>query len=77
MCGIAGISTPEGTQVNHERLKAMADAMTYRRPDEEGLFLSQNGRVGLVHRRLKVMELEGGHPPLKAMKTVQRRLVVQ
>ena len=42
----------------------MADVMGHRGPDEEGLFLSRNGRVGLVHRRLKVIDLEGGHQPI-------------
>ena len=64
MCGIAGISAPEGTQVNREKLKALADAMAYRGPDEEGLFLSRDERVGLAHRRLKVIDLDGGHQPL-------------
>ena len=64
MCGIAGIWQPEGKSVNRKQLKAMADIMAHRGPDEEGLFVSPNGRVGLAHRRLRVIDLLGGHQPM-------------
>ena len=65
MCGIAGIYRPEGGRVSHKSLKALADAMVHRGPDEEGFFVSRDGRVGLAHRRLKVIDLEGGSQPLR------------
>ena len=55
---------PEGKQVSQKTLKALASTMTHRGPDEEGIFSSQNGRVGLAHRRLKVIDLKGGHQPI-------------
>ena len=63
MCGIAGISY-EKKRISLGRLKTMAEVMVHRGPDEEGLYLSRNGRMGLVHRRLKVIDLEGGHQPI-------------
>ena len=64
MCGIAGISVPKGKQVSQRALKTLASAMTHRGPDEEGVFSSRNGRIGLAHRRLKVIDLKGGHQPI-------------
>jgi len=65
MCGIAGIWTSEGKQVSRGRLQTMADVMAHRGPDDEGFFLSPNRRVGLAHRRLKVIDLAGGQQPIK------------
>jgi asparagine synthase (glutamine-hydrolysing) len=59
MCGIAGIvgMTPEPAV-----LKAMADAMRHRGPDDEGFFRAPH--VGLAFRRLSIVDLDGGHQPM-------------
>ena len=63
MCGIAGIYNIKTQEsVNGLLLKAMTDAIIHRGPDEEGFYLS--GPVGLGHRRLSIIDLEGGHQPL-------------
>src|SRR6185437_16180769 len=63
MCGICGVfdSRPEAV-VHRHTLKAMADTITHRGPDDEGFFNS--GGVGLAHRRLSIIDLSGGHQPL-------------
>ncbi|MDX2253595.1 MAG: asparagine synthase (glutamine-hydrolyzing) [Nitrospira sp.] len=63
MCGLCGIYNV-GTQERVERsaLKAMADAITHRGPDEEGFFTS--GPIGLGHRRLSIIDLQGGQQPM-------------
>lgn len=60
MCGIAGI----WGDVTAERLKAMADAVRHRGPDDEGFWTSPGADVGLAHRRLSVIDLEGGQQPI-------------
>jgi asparagine synthase (glutamine-hydrolysing) len=63
MCGIAGIlyADPE-RPVDRAVLAAMADAIAHRGPDAEG-FLVEPG-VGLAHRRLAIIDLEGGDQPI-------------
>ena len=63
MCGICGIFEPESTRVvQRSTLKAMADTLHHRGPDDEGFYSC--GPVGLAHRRLSIIDLEGGHQPL-------------
>jgi asparagine synthase (glutamine-hydrolysing) len=63
MCGIAGILHREGHQaVDPKRLKAMAASMIHRGPDDEGIFAG--GMVGLVHRRLSIVDLAAGRQPM-------------
>ncbi len=63
MCGIAGILHSEGQRaVEIGQLKAMAAVMVHRGPDDEGIFAS--GNVGLVHRRLSIVDLATGHQPM-------------
>src|SRR5689334_19536232 len=63
MCGIAGLyNFKTREQVLPGVLKAMTDALVHRGPDDEGFYLS--GPVGLGHRRLSIIDLEGGHQPL-------------
>jgi asparagine synthase (glutamine-hydrolysing) len=64
MCGIAGISVSEGKRVSQRELRILAGAMAHRGPDDEGIFVSPDKRVGLAHRRLKVIDLKGGHQPI-------------
>ncbi len=60
MCGIAGFIKTNST-VTKQELKQMADALIHRGPDGEGYFVYKN--VGLAHRRLSIIDLEGGKQP--------------
>jgi asparagine synthase (glutamine-hydrolysing) len=63
MCGIAGIfrfSPP--FPVEEAPLLSMRESMVHRGPDGAGLHRS--GPVGLAHRRLSIIDLEGGSQPL-------------
>ncbi len=63
MCGIAGVLYAEsGRSVSAQLLTDMGNAIAHRGPDGEGTFRS--GPVGLVHRRLAIIDLEGGRQPL-------------
>ncbi|MGE0823686.1 MAG: asparagine synthase (glutamine-hydrolyzing) [Candidatus Binatia bacterium] len=63
MCGIAGvIELEKGRVPSVDRLRHMADTLTHRGPDEEGVY--QTGSVGLVHRRLSIIDLASGQQPM-------------
>ncbi|HEY8280331.1 MAG TPA: asparagine synthase (glutamine-hydrolyzing) [Bdellovibrionota bacterium] len=55
MCGIAGIRLPEGQRVGEELLQAMGEELRSRGPDAGGGWRKEN--CGLVHRRLKIIDL--------------------
>ncbi|MGB2987034.1 MAG: asparagine synthase (glutamine-hydrolyzing) [Phycisphaerae bacterium] len=60
MCGIAGI----WGSVTVERLKAMADSLRHRGPDDEGYWTSPEAGIGLAHRRLSIIDVGGGRQPI-------------
>ena len=67
MCGIAGIVLNPNKTLSDmpDRLQAMASAMLHRGPDDEGAFVSSDGRVGLTSRRLGIQDLSpAGHMPM-------------
>jgi asparagine synthase (glutamine-hydrolysing) len=65
MCGIAGIVSSDPQAINLPSLKRMTDAIAHRGPDGEGFWISGDQRVGLGHRRLKVIDLsEDGKQPM-------------
>ncbi len=64
MCGICGIAFSKRSRrsVNVQELVLMRDTMTHRGPDGCGVFT--DGRVGLAHRRLAIIDVAGGHQPM-------------
>ena len=64
MCGICGIafSARSRRQLDAPALVRMRDTMTHRGPDDFGIF--HEGRVGLAHRRLSIIDVAGGHQPM-------------
>jgi asparagine synthase (glutamine-hydrolysing) len=64
MCGIAGyIGSEAASPIEwRPRLQRAMDAMTLRGPDDHGTFFAP--RVGLAHRRLSIIDLQGGRQPL-------------
>lgn len=57
MCGIAGIVSINNKDVSQNRLKKMTDIIAHRGPDGDGHWVSNNGNVGLGHRRLSIIDL--------------------
>ncbi len=55
MCGISGLVLTPGEVVRPSVLEAMAISLAHRGPDAEGIF--HRGHIGLVHRRLKILDL--------------------
>ena len=63
MCGICGkFAFDSQATVSHSLVKAMADSIRHRGPDDEGYYVA--GQVGLGFRRLSIIDLKSGHQPL-------------
>ena len=63
MCGIAGwVNFSESLKSNSKIIKKMTDILERRGPDSEGIYESENVLLG--HRRLIVVDPEGGEQPM-------------
>jgi asparagine synthase (glutamine-hydrolysing) len=62
MCGIAGVLRWDGQQAERAEIEAMTRALAHRGPDGEGFYLRDG--VALGHRRLAIIDLEGGRQPM-------------
>ncbi|MEB3168786.1 MAG: asparagine synthase (glutamine-hydrolyzing), partial [Synechococcaceae cyanobacterium] len=62
MCGIAGLLDGSGRPVNQAELEAFTQRLAHRGPDGSGMYV--DGAVGLGHRRLSIIDLDGGRQPL-------------
>ena len=60
MCGIAGVWGDADVSL----VKKMMSLVSHRGPDAEGMFVSSNGPGVLGHRRLSIMDPEGGDQPI-------------
>ena len=71
MCGIVGVAGD--THVSPELLLAMRDTLRHRGPDDVGAWWSDDGRVGLGHRRLAIIDLSpaGRQPMTDASRSLQ------
>lgn len=68
MCGIAGIFAyrESAPPVDEQELLRIREAMVKRGPDGAGLWVSDDGRIGLAHRRLAIIDLtDGGAQPME------------
>ena len=58
MCGIAGsICVKKGIEVSRNTLERMSASIANRGPDGQGLRILDHGRIGMVHRRLAIIDL--------------------
>jgi asparagine synthase (glutamine-hydrolysing) len=63
MCGITGIFYTDSSEVISEALLSrMTSVIHHRGPDEGSVYV--DGSVGLGHRRLRIIDLEGGRQPI-------------
>lgn len=75
MCGIAGWVDFE-RDLTHERdvLRSMTSTMACRGPDDEGYWIAPSAALG--HRRLAVIDLEGGRQPMAVEEEGEARAVI-
>lgn len=65
MCGIVGFKTNQDFGIFREDLPEAVASLTYRGPDDSGLFFDESSGVGLGHRRLSVIDLTtAGRQPM-------------
>ena len=62
MCGITGLWNLNGKPVDADVIGAMTESLVYRGPDGSGTYV--DGPLALGHRRLSIIDLEGGHQPM-------------
>jgi asparagine synthase (glutamine-hydrolysing) len=62
MCGIGGIIDYYGKENSRGNIEAMLLSISYRGPDESGIYLSAQAAIGNV--RLSIIDIEGGQQPL-------------
>lgn len=68
MCGIAGKILLNSGKVETHELKEMSEKIRHRGPDDEGIFISIDKKLGLVNRRLAIIDLtKAGHQPMPYM----------
>ena len=69
MCGIAGIFAyrDSAPAVDREELRRVRDHMAVRGPDGSGEWFGGDGRIGLAHRRLSIIDLsKRGAQPMRS-----------
>src|SRR5438093_10052896 len=67
MCGVTAefAYRDSAAPVSREKLERVSAAMASRGPDGANLWISADGRVGLAHRRLAIIDLsEAGAQPM-------------
>lgn len=64
MCGIYGLIRRD-CDVDAKQLTRQRDLLTHRGPNDAGIWISLDGRIGLAHRRLSILDLTAaGHQPM-------------
>ena len=74
MCGIVGLfNYGRAEPVSREKLLLMRDSMIHRGPDDAGIYVNADRRVGFGHRRLSIIDLSelARQPMADAAGTIQ------
>lgn len=65
MCGIAGKIYFKNQTVSKRDIHRMNQKIQHRGPDDEGIYISQDEKIGLGHARLSIIDLsKNGHQPM-------------
>lgn len=65
MCGITGKIYFDNNSVSEQDILTMNKKILHRGPDDGGVFISQDQKIGLGHRRLSIIDLSPlGHQPM-------------
>ena len=66
MCGLAGLVGVEfSADVFESTLLRMGEVIAHRGPDDSGIWLDPDAGIGMVHRRLSILDLSpAGHQPM-------------
>lgn len=65
MCGIVGVlNFKEKKPVDKSLLNKMTNIISHRGPDGEGFYFDNQNGLGFGHRRLSIIDIEGGFQPM-------------
>src|SRR6185436_6864542 len=64
MCGIVGFLSPGRVRDPENIVQKMNQTQHHRGPDQDGVFVSESGSVGLGHKRLSIIDLTHGRQPM-------------
>jgi asparagine synthase (glutamine-hydrolysing) len=65
MCGIGGIVDNSSDAVSPANLRILGNALAHRGPDGEGMWIGDNRTIGLIHRRLAILDTSArGRQPM-------------
>jgi len=68
MCGITGKIYFNNNIVSEKDIETMNQKITHRGPDDGGIYVSSDQKIGLGHRRLSIIDLSPlGHQPMNYM----------
>ena len=62
MCGITGIVSSNNQNIEKQLVYDMTNLISHRGPDGHGYYFDKG--VGFGHRRLSIIDIEGGHQPM-------------
>lgn len=66
MCGITGKIYFDNNTVSEQDILMMNEKIMHRGPDDEGVYISPDKKVGLGHKRLSIIDLSPlGHQPMQ------------
>ena len=75
MCGFCGIlNFNKNSPVDPSLIARMSGTLTHRGPDAAGAYTT--GPIGFGHRRLSIIDIEGGHQPMKSVGPEPLQVVV-
>lgn len=74
MCGLAAMFSMDG-RISVDALERATSRLSHRGPDQTRQWVSPDGRVGLGHTRLSIIDLETGDQPI-ANEDEQARIIV-
>ena len=59
MCGLTGVLVfkESGYRIGRPLIQAMTDTIKHRGPDGEGIWIADDGKIGLGFRRLSILDL--------------------
>jgi len=65
MCGITGKISFTALPINKGMIDKMNTAIAHRGPDDDGVYISDNQKIGLGQQRLSIIDLSSlGHQPM-------------
>lgn len=64
MCGIFGVYNFDGKKIDLERFVESNNVLEHRGPDGEGYYWDDTFSLALGHRRLSIIDIDGGNQPM-------------